>query len=397
MSHRLILARQTLYGALNSVVIQVLAIVTLSAGEYGAFALYYVLFAWMSSLTLSIVCEASIRSGGEVGGIDEWPDYGWTLVALSGLGAVAGLALAGIAGTGLAALPLCAAVVLSTYRVGARFHAVTTSRHSRVGAADIAGTIVALLVFFGLSALLDPLLVLACSWLASAAASVAFSELPNRKTVGSPVRWLTNHSRSIRTLLADSLMLDLGSIAVPIFLAPLLGAAGFGVYRAVSSMAIPVRIMLAPVRPLIARQPHRLLVAGRTLLGMVAIGTCVGLSIGFALSLFGGLDIFEGGVLQRLSEYSVPTAIFVASNFVGTFYYLAARGHLADRSLVVLRAIQLLGAVVGPCAGFVVFGLEGAVWGFSAASVLHAGVLVTFNLKSVQPQNGFDKPQPVVA
>ena len=95
IADKAVVARQTAYQALNAVCVPVIAITALSSSNYGLFSLFYLGYAWASSLTYSLVCEAWARHGRTSRRYDDWTRYCGALLALC---AVAGATVA-IAGS----------------------------------------------------------------------------------------------------------------------------------------------------------------------------------------------------------------------------------------------------------------------------------------------------------
>jgi hypothetical protein len=179
-------------------------------------------------------------------------------------------------------------------------------------------------------------------------------------------------------------LLDLGAIGTPYILAPILGLASFGTYRAVSNISAPVRLVLTPLRPVLAGRP---LVKHRS---TAALGTSLVAATMFGLGAFAFLDLIgtlgaDLGTLNDLAPFALPTGIYVAANFIGTYHYIVARGHLSGRLLMTGRLIQTA-LVTGLPVGFALRGgLSEAIWAFTFATVAWATAWVILVIKATEP------------
>lgn len=365
--------RQATYSALNNIAVQGVAVLVLVPADYGRFAIAYIVLGLAYSLTYSTVSEAWTRTGAS----EPWPRYCTALGGVVLLGFLFSAAATLVVGSPLQAALAGGAVAMSTYRSGARYYSVAAGHSSRVGPADLLGATTMVGVFLVVSqteaARLDAVLV---AWFLSAAASALASESPRFDFAFGILGWIRAHGRAIRVLLADSSLMDLGVTGVPLLLAPLMGVANFGVYRAVSSAAIPVRLVLSPIRPLIGLRPIRFYARRRVVAGAAGAGLLVGAAIVLILLLIKRFDWFPSGILSELAVQAAPVGLFVASSFMGTLYYLVARSHMTGRSLLIYRGLALVGAVAMPISGFFVGGLSGAIWGFTIDSVAGCFLIV---------------------
>jgi hypothetical protein len=350
--------------------VQVLALVTLNPTDYGAFSLQYLIFALGSSLSLSLISEAWLRHDVHSGVRSPWREYGnVTLFLALGMGLLTAAISLLVAPLNGVVLIGTVAVVASVYRVSARYYAVRQGSQVLIG--DIAGLIVTVALWSWLAVQGDrSLMAMTTAWAAGAVASALASRLPPMPSLALLRSWLSDKLTQIRPLLRDSLLMDAGAIGTPYLLAPLLGVAQFGTYRAVSNVAAPVRLLLTPLRPKIAMISQAAPSWKRDLLVVIA-------AIGLALCAFFALLLvaiapFDLGTLSGLGAYALPTAIFVGANFLGTFHYIVARAALGGGGLLLGRAIQTVVAIAGPLLGFVVAGLGGAIWGYALVTVVSA-------------------------
>ena len=152
--------------------------------------------------------------------------------------------------------------------------------------------------------------------------------------------------------------------------APLLGISKFGIYRAVSSAAAPVRVVLEAVRPLAARADHpqarrRVLVLA-TLLGLVS-----------ACAIAGGLLLVRGtplgvGVIKDLTHYAAMTGAFTGTSVISALAYYLARVHAPPDRLWQGRLWQSGAALFFPLVGASFWGLEGAIVWYVGATAFGA-------------------------
>lgn len=368
MSNRGTLVRQALYSALNSLAVQGIAIIVLSPANYGLFALYFLVFAFMSSLALSTVCEAWVRV--DVADRASWPEYCTALCLIAGVSLIPSSLLGAATGSTVAAVASAAAVLFATLRVGARYFATVTNAYKYVGPADIA-SILAMAGTFTLARNdFSDLEAVSLAWGASAIVAMCFSK-PIRITVQrGPRWWYQKHKASIRPLLTDSVLLDIGAVGVPLAISPILGIASFGVYRSVSSAALPVRLILTPLRPLMERRRLPFFLSARVILAVTTSGFAIGVSVLVVLLVIDVQSLFSDGVLGQLAHFALPVGLFVMFNFVGNFYYLVSRTHSSGSTLMLYRFVTLTGAITLPLVGVLVGGLSGAIWGFVSNSIV---------------------------
>lgn len=346
--------------------VQLVALLLLDAEQFGSFSLFYLAFALGSSLMLSLVSEAWARRGTVDGTLAEWGEYARASLLVSiALGAIATAGALAVPSLRDAALFGGVAVVLATFRTGARYHDARTGRSAGVGLGDVLGLVVtvggALLLVLGVVPVVLESVV--GVWAVSAAASLAatrpFAPLRRKRS-----RWLSDHREQIRPLIRDSLILDMGSIGTPLLLAPLLGLAGFGVYRAVSNVAAPVRLVLNPLRPVIADGGVEAS-AGRRRLGAVLVVSLLFGALSLAALAVIDLLSIDLGALSALAPYALPTGLFVAANFYGHYSYIVCRAHAAGATLLRGRVVQTVSAILFPIIGLIVAGLPGAIWGYA--------------------------------
>jgi hypothetical protein len=309
------------------------------------------------------------------------------LTAISAVTVLPAVVLAQLVGNIWIALELSAAAAFSTYRLGARFHAVATGQHRFVGRPDLAAGLSLIGLYLILHLALASFEALAIAWLVSAILSALLSELPQYERGYRPTQWIRDHKDAIRILLTDSVLLDLGSFGAPLAMSPIFGLANFGTYRGVTSAAMPVRLILNPLRPVLGRRPLPYFVNLKVFLLMSGCALILGASAFGLLETVHVKGWFSGGVLFRLSSFAFPIGCFVALNFIGMFSYLLARAHLGGLRLFLFRIVQLIAALTFPVIGYLWGELTGAIWGLLAAvfvDALFAVILVGWDASRIR-------------
>jgi len=357
--------------SLLAVSIQAAAILVLTPERYGVFALFYVVVGSGTALVYAVVCDPWGRLDGARAA---WNEFSSVLALASILTVAPVLIIGSIVGHSALAVVFAIAICSTVYRSGARYYSVVTGRYRFVALADT-------LSVFGFWAALVPLLTctesldaLAFSWMLSALLGLVCSEKvrswPSRTAI---VSWFREHWSKMKSYLLDTAMLETGSTGVPLALSPIMGLSEFGIYRSVSSAAVPVRMILNPLRPDIAGKTLDALRQWRTIAGVCGSGVMVGMGVYALLRLFRASDVMPSSALASLSLFAFPVALYVALNFAEMFFYLVLRAKLGGKRLILYRAIQVASMVVFPAGGFAIFGLAGAVWGYA---LLHAITLM---------------------
>lgn len=367
--------------------IQLVGLISLSPGDFGTFSIQYLLFAFGASVSLSVISDAWIRTDVVGGQRSSWRQYSSVSLYLALTGGLLTLTISfAIEPLRPVAVTGAVAVVASLYRGSVRYYSLRLGENRGVLPGDLLGlagtmTTWTVALFFGYAGLEIVVLAWAVGALCSAVASRRPTFAAPRTTIAT---WWTTHRRSIRPLLRDSLLMDLSAIGTPYLLAPVLGLAQFGIYRAISNIAAPVRLILNPLRPLLSSAPIEVQ-RSRTRLGLVtlvavALGGCAYL----ILWLFSASEV-EIGTLNGVAAFAAPAAVFISANFVGHFYYIVARAHLRNRDLLFGRIAQTVLAIAGPIAGVWTNGLPGAIWGYATCTLVSAAVwaLLVNRLKAV--------------
>lgn len=368
------LASATLVGALWGALVPVLALLFLEPAQYGSFSTIYLIFAYGVSLQYSIVSEAWARARLRYRKATNWSNYSSALFTLACTIGAVGLSVSlVIFEVSAIAVWLGVAVGLGIYRSGARYHRMAVGMTRQVILADFLG----ILVFFAVLVLVHGqarTAVLTMAWAASGAISIIALGLPVLRVGSGPIRWWRMHRREITPLLADSTLMDVGAIGAPFLLAGFMGPKNFGLYRGVANAAMPVRLLLDPLRPTIGRKPSGFFFR-KTILWMIFGVTFVTAALCYlALELVVPRLPMRLGTLSELAIFSRQAALFTAASFVGTLFYIVCRNSGSRRTIMTGRIAQTFLVVTLPVFGFMSMGLSGAVWGFAVSASVSAVV-----------------------
>lgn len=377
-------------GALYSALTPLLALLLLKPADYGLFSIVYLIYAFGISLQYSVISEAWARVKLAGSHKATWSQYSTSLLGLSFLiGLVSFLTALLVPALGHAAPFLGAASLLALYQNGTRYYRAAEEAYQRVIVSDIAGITLFTAGVIAASGL-PPLQLVSIAWSLGALAAVVPLGLPHVRRASGLIVWVRSHRSAIGPLLSDSLLMDAGAIGTPFLLAGLLGPARFGVYRAVSNVALPVRLLVEPMRPAIGRAGRFVLFSAR---GIVAVGgAALGLSLAsyFVLVAVVPALSFDVGTLTALVPYAAAAAVFVAGNVVGSVYYIVCRTNSTHAQILTGRFVQTGLVIVFPILGFLVQDLAGAIWGFSVSAVISAAVWMGVAFVSRQRDRGDD-------
>lgn len=352
-----------LLSSIGSLGLPLAAMLVLEPSSYGAFSLFYLLGALANSLQLSVVSEAWVRSARGA-----WAEYisATIMVALGGSVIAAVLALITPEFSPYFWIVFLA-VFGQVYWNGSRFHAFRELNWRYVLPGDFLGalaTVVATTVFF-----LSPAVRLGDVlfwWAAVKWVSILASRPPKGLAVGKVLGWVSSHKREIRTLVADGAISDAASIGTPYALVPIVGVADLGTYRAVSNIGAPLRSLIAPLRPALTRIPLSMWGSPRLALKLVLLASGAGVVVW--ITLFGleyvGLDL---GTLNSLFPYAPAVGLYAFAMTLSTIYSLVARQVASNSSVIGTRTLVSIVAIVAPIVGAAVWGLSGAIWGYSLA------------------------------
>lgn len=349
---------------------QVLGLIVLSAVEFGQFSLMYLSYAFAVSLLLSVVSEPYARADqflrDKVASV-----YQSVAGAISLLAASVTLACGVLVGVGWVNVVLAmAAVYCASSWTSSRYQLVHLGVATKVFMVELAG-ISSVITVVGLVAIVDELTlstVLLC-WLLHNAVCILGTRSLAVPSFSRLIWWVRQLKHHVRPLLAESLIQDLGAIGVPFILAPFLGSASFGRYRAISNIAFPVRLGMSAARPMLARKSIGRLLSPKWILAAVGAFSILGLTAGAVLEWLPHLVSF-GGVVLELDRYAVACGLFVFSNGLNFYFYFVSRVHASGAELFRHRLAQTVLVIAGPLGGLAADGESGAVWGFVTAALL---------------------------
>lgn len=341
-----------------------IAMFFLAPADFGAFSVFLLIQGVSGAIVLSTVAEPWARHAREISiTLSSMRDYYAILSLPSSLsGCITALAAYGI--TGSLSLSLLAALgaAAGTYRVGARFRLLFDGSAKRAFCGDaigvaIATVFIALLVWQGIDVSLETVVSL---WAVALLSSFLATFRPALPTIAIIRAWNTTYKRDIRVLLADTAITDISGAGSQFLMAPVLGLGGFGTYRAAFNLVAPVRLVIAPLRPVIgSKKPghfHSLKMTATVLSLMVVSGVM----IWQFLELSSRLDIAMG-TFGELKDYSVLVSLLFSGSVGLHLYSAIARVHSSPRQILISRAAQACFYGFGPLFAAVLFGLNGAL------------------------------------
>lgn len=342
----------------------ILAMLVLQPAQYGAFSLVYLAGAFANTLQLSTVSEVWVRSGADTHPENSWNRYSNATVLVGVAGGIVAAVVALVSTETRPYWPLLfVAVFAQVYANGSSFRALRLFDWRYVlpsSALGSAAVLASAVVLFALptAGLLEVLL----SWAIVKVAMLLGARPPRRIDVRESFAWLRTNKKDITTLVSDGAIANLSNLGPPYMVAPILGLAHFGTYRALENLSAPMRTVISSLRPALTRLPLRRL-------GSVRLATQVGLGsllIGVIAFLalrgleYTGLDL---GTLNSLYSYAPLVALYMTAITLWNLYPLLARQVAASRHVITLRASLSVVAILGPVGGAVGWGLPGALWG----------------------------------
>lgn len=389
------IATSALFGGLLSALVPIVALLLLEPARYGLFSIVYLIFAFGLSVQYSSLSEAWARNRRDPGlddlgeatrPVSDWAAYSGMLLTIAfAFGIAATITAYLVEGLRSDALLLGGAVLAAVYRNGARYFAAAERSITRVLISDIAGIV----TFTGALALTWGNLVssITIPWLVSGIAGSVVLRLPRVRRGSGPISWVSDHKHHIRPLLVDSLLMDAGAIGTPFLLAGFMGPTRFGVYRAVSNVALPVRLLIDPLRPILGRLPRaRVLDRKATTFLLAASFVLSGACFVVLLLVVPAIPV-SLGTLSSLTAFAVPCSIFVIGSLLGTVYYIVCRAHAPHSRILLGRVVQTLAVIALPLLGAAIWGLSGAIWGFTISSCLSAAVWASIARARATPAN----------
>lgn len=342
----------------------ILAMLVLQPTQYGAFSLVYLAGALANTLQLSTVSEVWVRAGADTNAENSWNRFSNATILVGVAGGAVAAVVALISTETRPYWPLLfVAVFAQVYANGSSFRALRLFDWRYVlpsGALGSAAVLASAVVLFALPTvgLLEVLL----SWVLVKVAMLLGARPPRRIGVRESFAWLRTNKKDITTLVSDGAIANLSNLGPPYMVAPILGLAHFGTYRALENLSAPMRTVISSLRPALTRLPLRRLGSvrlavqvglGSLLIGVIAFLALRGLE-------YTGLDL---GTLNSLYPYAPLVALYMTAITLWNLYPLLARQVAASRHVITLRASLSVVAILGPVGGALGWGLPGALWG----------------------------------
>lgn len=356
-------------GAFYSLLMPLTAISTLKTEQYGLFSAIYLVFAFGISLQYSLVSEAWARNPISLKDHKIWKQYSSALILVSIFTAFLAVIFATIFSQYLIVILLdCLAIFFGVMRSGIRYSEVANNRFSRVFLSDLLGILIFILIcIFNWGKISFEVLSLA--WLVAAIVTV----IPFRLALVSfsaGIYWFRSRKSDIKPLIADSLMLDFSAIIVPYLTMIRLGLSEFGIYRGIASAAVPVRLIIDPLRPFLGKQTPKSFFKLKVASLWSTIGLVLGIVVFVTLSLLSSFAALKFTTIHDLYNFRFEAAIYTTASFLTMVLYIVARTHLKANRLVKVRIYQTILVSVLPIVGVLSFGLWGAIWGFVISNVI---------------------------
>lgn len=387
---KLLLAASSLTGGLSAALVPFLAVLLLEVRDYGAFSLVYLVYAEGWSILLSAVCDTWARLRGAGTSAGRWADYAATLSAICGVSAAVTFA-AGYATFGglLPATAMGVATGATLYRQGSRYHHAVARGPRAVVPSDLSSVLVLAGSFVALrlagQSLMSALLI---AWALSALVSAAFY-LPGAFGGTGPVAWCRRNGATVRALLSESLLMDAGAAGTPVLMAPILGLHNFGIYRSVSSLSVPIQLLIDPVRPNLSQIPLRQVTSTRVVAALTAVAAVLCGAVFTVLTYVVPAALSFSPVLTALSHYALPCGLFICLQFLTYVFNIFARMHVSHRRLILGRVFHTVFAISLPITGAVLGSVTGAVWCYVFTTALTVALWLGLLLVG---QRGHDGP-----
>lgn len=368
---RSLIAYSTVLYGLGTLFLQLLGVFSLDAADYGIFSALYLGFALTSALLQSVLLDAWSIEGLRHRALDEWPTFSNVLLQFASGSLVFGIGLSLlVARTSTVAVLLgSGAIALATYRTGFRFFHARRGEWFLVIVSDslsLLGTIGGWFMSHHIG--LAGYEVVLFAWVFGLTLSLTRTRLPALRGPG-VVGWVRGHRRDVAPLLGDTVLMEGSAVGTPYILAVVMSMSEFGVYRAVSTVSSPIRLLFAAVKPALASGNGSRFWGWRFNAVVGSVSVITGVLVHVALSGLPRLQI-SLGVASDLVPYSEAVGVYACGSILLQYYYLLCRSRGVYRAVVAVRPLQTAVGVGCPIGGFAVGGLAGAIWGFSAATVI---------------------------
>lgn len=370
MPSRFILLASVVLGAVSNSAVPISALLLMSRADFGIFSIVYLIFALGWSTTLSVVCDAWARTRSTLRQEEERDTFRWVQLQLALVTGFAGGTVAGaLFADAWAGIASGVAILATLYRTGSRYQETVLGGTTRALSSDATtvGSLVAALALFRWMDQ-DWGAAIVVSWAISGLAGASFFTLRPSSATHGLIGWTNTRRDTIKPLLGDSVLMDAGAAWAPLAMAPFMSVTSFALYRGVSSVATPVQFILDPLRPALSLLPPQRSSKGRAVLAVLFAGLAMAAACWCALVLVVGPFKIGGETLIALTAFALPVSLFVLANFVGHFYYIAARSHASHRRLLQGRIFQTAVTGVLPFVGLATGALTGAIWALALAT-----------------------------
>jgi hypothetical protein len=362
-------------GGLSAALVPILAVILLPVRDYGAFSFVYLVFAQGWSIELSAVCDTWARRRAAGYSAGSWGAYTGALATISGVSALVTLLVAlPMFGSPVQAVAMAVGVGTSLYRQAARYHQAAVHGARAVLPSDTAAVLVFLLALASLHAMDYSLLTsLLVAWALSGPASAAFF-MRGALGDGGLRAWYRRNRSTVRSLLGESLLMDAGAAGTPVLIAPILGLHNFGIYRSVSSLSVPIQMLIDPIRPNLAQMLLHRVASTRVVAVAFSIAAVLAGGAYVALAYIVPIILSFSPVLMALSDFALACSLFVAFQFLTYVFHIFARIHVSHRRLLLGRAFHTVFAILLPLLGAIFASVTGALWCFVATSGLTVAI-----------------------
>lgn len=363
---------------------QFAAMLILPVRPFAVFSLVYLSFALGASVQLSFTVEAEVRAIAQ--GAESARRKNILAVA-TWIGLLAGIVTAIVAliatkDPGFALISFAAASA-GVFRSGARFIEIARRDWRSSTRSEIIGltALILSLIAFKLSGQSFNAMTMTIAW-AAANLSASFSGYrPTFTLFSTLIQWWRIRGKQASELLRDSAILDFSSIGVPYLLTPVLGLVNFGIYRAISNVGAPVRMIINPLRPVLAKKRPRSANIRKYLTLAMLSAICLGLGAWVCIYWIDSASM-SLGVIAELGPYAIAAALFVGTSFIGHFAYVWCRSFSKASHLLTGRFIHSLSAIILPLVGALAWGLSGAIWSYIISVVIGAIAWVIILLRT---------------
>ena len=358
-----------------------LAVVVLNVADFGTFSYASITYAWGVSLSLSVSLE--VLTG------ERWLQNVRTIRKIC---VMVGLGVAIVAAAVLSLLDLswqthllaAVAPFAASQAYCARYVALRQSAGRRLVIGDLTAWSVTAtaIVILSLRSSWDIDRVLAVWILLSVclAGSHRWTCVPPGSTT--VALWFTHHRRRLGALLADSTLMDIGSLGAPLLLGVVTTRSDFASYRSIQVLVGPLNTVLAGARGVMAARKPTVRALGILTTAGLAATVVVATAIALLLPLAGSVS----PPLAGLGGYEVLVGIVVAGRLLSVPAYFVVRLHGGGRRLLTGRLVDAVMMIAGPVGGAAWGGLGPALGGAVIASVISIVVWSGFAWRSIRSE-----------